>query len=138
MARNSEGLTIGPCELLLRVGPTVVTRADSWPPGEGEGKGRGRGDATHRFSEVFPLGAVFTLDAVAAMFSRTSNAVRQLAFQHARELDPPRYWQPRGRGDFKYYRVLSARDVEVLRCTLFRLVGHRPQDVKKKARPVSP
>ena len=128
-------MTVSPCAaFVLSVGPTVVTRADPWPPGGGEQRGGGRPG----FSEVFPPGSVFTLDAVAALFSRTPNAVRQLAFQHARELDPPRYWQPRRKGDFRYYRVLSERDVLILRRVLFGVVLEKKPPVKEKMRPVSP
>lgn len=105
-----------PCTLLLRIGPVVVTRADPWPRGVG-------GEVT----SPFPSGAYFTLGAVAAMFGRSSNTLRQFVYQHAAKLDCARYWQQRSSPlPWSYQRLLSERDIETLRSLLFRVVKQIP------------
>lgn len=99
------------CTLLVRVvGPPVVTRAQPI--------------LAHPdlLPTAFPAHAYYTLSAVAAMFGRTSNCMRQYVWAHAHDLECAQYWQPRARGDWRYHRVLSEKDVLTLRALLFTFV----------------
>ena len=88
------------CLLLIRVGPTTVTKADRLPQGLTELR--------------FPEGTLFALCAVATMFGMTPGAMRVLVHRLKTQLSRPDYWQRRRRGDFRVRRRFTPEDLEII------------------------
>ena len=102
------------CVLLIRVGPTVVTKADQLA-------------VLH--PSPFPPGSCFTTSALATMFGRAPSTIRVALHRLADKLDPPRYYQRRHRGDFRLRRLTTEHDVSVLAAYL--VVSLKATPVKK-------
>lgn len=90
------------CLLVIRVGPTTVTKADRLP----------EGGLTLRF----PEGTRFALCAVATMLGMSPGAMRVLVHRLKDQLGPPEYWQRRRGGDHRLRRRFTPEDLEILAC----------------------